>query len=76
MKYPAIRNFINGQFVAAPSARTLDVVSPVDGTHLSTVPMSTAEELKKAKSWCITHDVSEAFEEEINRVLETINVSS
>ena len=35
-----------------------------------------ADELKKAKSWCITHDVSEAFEAEINRVLETINVSS
>jgi hypothetical protein len=34
------------------------------------------DELKKAKSWCITHDVSEAFETEINNVLETVNVSS
>ena len=35
-----------------------------------------ANELKKAKNWCITHDVSEAFETEIYHVLENINVSS
>jgi malonate-semialdehyde dehydrogenase (acetylating)/methylmalonate-semialdehyde dehydrogenase len=48
MKYPAIKNFINGAFVAPSSARTLDVISPIDGTLLSTVPMSTNEDLKKA----------------------------
>jgi malonate-semialdehyde dehydrogenase (acetylating)/methylmalonate-semialdehyde dehydrogenase len=48
MKYPAIKNFINGEFVAPVSTRTLDVISPIDGTFLSTVPMSTNEDLKKA----------------------------
>src|SRR4051812_5228397 len=48
MKYPAIKNFINGEFVASTSNRTLDVVSPIDGTFLSTVPMSTQSDLKQA----------------------------
>lgn len=48
MKYPAVRNFINGEFVAVSSAKTLDVISPIDGTPLSTVPMSTATDLNKA----------------------------
>jgi malonate-semialdehyde dehydrogenase (acetylating)/methylmalonate-semialdehyde dehydrogenase len=48
MKYPAIKNFINGEFVAPAGSRTLEVVSPIDGTLLSTVPMSTNEDLKRA----------------------------
>lgn len=48
MKYPAIRNFINGQFVEASISRKLDVISPVDGALLSTVPMSTGRELDVA----------------------------
>src|SRR5882757_7081592 len=48
MKYPAIKNFINGEFVAQASSRTLDVVSPIDGTFLSTVPMSSNSDLKAA----------------------------
>lgn len=48
MKYEAINNFINGQFVKAQGSRTLDVISPIDGNHLSTVPMSTAMDLNKA----------------------------
>jgi malonate-semialdehyde dehydrogenase (acetylating) / methylmalonate-semialdehyde dehydrogenase len=48
MKYPPIRNFINGQFTAASTDRTLDVISPVDGAQLSTVPMSTNDDLKAA----------------------------
>ncbi len=48
MKYPAIKNFINGEFVAPAGSRTLDVVSPIDGTFLSTVPMSMTEDLKRA----------------------------
>ncbi|HWA35350.1 MAG TPA: CoA-acylating methylmalonate-semialdehyde dehydrogenase, partial [Cyclobacteriaceae bacterium] len=48
MKYPAIKNFINGEFVSSASSRALDVVSPIDGTLLSTVPMSTNEDLKRA----------------------------
>ena len=45
MKYPTIQNYINGQFVTPSSARTLPVISPVDGNLLSTVPMSTANDL-------------------------------
>ena len=48
MKYPAISNFINGQFVSTRSTRTLDVISPIDGNPLSTVPMSTMMDLNLA----------------------------
>jgi len=48
MKYPALQNYINGQFIDASSARTLPVISPVDGNHLSSVPMSTAKDLDAA----------------------------
>lgn len=48
MKYPAIQNYINGQFVDSSSSRTLDVISPIDGNLLSTVPMSTAKDLDVA----------------------------
>ncbi|MET0392454.1 MAG: CoA-acylating methylmalonate-semialdehyde dehydrogenase [Chitinophagaceae bacterium] len=48
MQYPPVQNFINGHFVNASSSRTLDVISPVDGTPLSKVPMSTAEDLDSA----------------------------
>ena len=48
MKYPAISNFINGQFVASRTTRTLDVISPIDGNPLSMVPMSTTIDLNLA----------------------------
>lgn len=48
MKYSSIQNYINGQFVNASSARTLPVISPVDGNLLSTVPMSTSKDLNAA----------------------------
>ncbi|MFN8249295.1 MAG: CoA-acylating methylmalonate-semialdehyde dehydrogenase [Ferruginibacter sp.] len=48
MKYAATQNFINGKFVNAGSDRKLDVISPVDGTLLSTVPMSTSKDLDTA----------------------------
>ncbi|MEO7531312.1 MAG: CoA-acylating methylmalonate-semialdehyde dehydrogenase [Sediminibacterium sp.] len=48
MKYPAIQNYCNGQFVNSESSRTMDVISPVDGNSLSTVPMSTAKDLDDA----------------------------
>lgn len=48
MKYAPIQNFINGQFVHASSQRMMDVVSPLDGQQLSTVPMSSAEDLNNA----------------------------
>jgi len=48
MKYAAIQNYINGQFVPASSTLTLPVISPIDGSHLSEVPLSTAKDLDEA----------------------------
>lgn len=48
MKYPLIQNFVNGQPTPSTSARTLDVISPIDGTLLSKVPLSTKADLDKA----------------------------
>jgi malonate-semialdehyde dehydrogenase (acetylating) / methylmalonate-semialdehyde dehydrogenase len=48
MKYSPVQNYINGKFVDASSPRTLDVISPLDGNLLSTVPMSTAKDLDMA----------------------------
>lgn len=50
MKYQKVQNFINGQFVPSSSSRTLDVISPVDGSLLSTVPLSSRNELDTAVS--------------------------
>lgn len=48
MKYTPVHNFINGNFVAPKTSRLLDVVSPVDGELLSSVPMSSLAELNEA----------------------------
>lgn len=48
MKYPAVSNFINGLAATPASSRTLNVVSPLDGILLSTVPLSVAEDLDNA----------------------------
>ncbi len=48
MKYTPIQNYVNGKFVAASTAKKMDVVSPLDGTLLSTVPMSSAKDLDNA----------------------------
>src|SRR5947208_2200113 len=48
MKYAPIQNYINGQFVGAETDQTLAVISPIDGTHLSTVPLSTTTDLDTA----------------------------
>ncbi|MBW4889570.1 CoA-acylating methylmalonate-semialdehyde dehydrogenase [Mucilaginibacter sp. HMF5004] len=48
MKYSPVQNFISGQFTNASTAKNMQVVSPVDGTLLSTVPMSTAADLDVA----------------------------
>lgn len=45
MKYERVTNFYNGEFVDSSSNSDLDVISPIDGNLLSTVPMSTREEL-------------------------------
>ena len=48
MKYTPVQNYINGQFVSANASSTLDVISPLDGVLLSTVPMSASADLDDA----------------------------
>jgi malonate-semialdehyde dehydrogenase (acetylating)/methylmalonate-semialdehyde dehydrogenase len=48
MKYPQLKNFIGGQFVASGSSRKLAIVSPLDGAHLTDVPLSGAVDLQTA----------------------------
>src|SRR5438045_418771 len=48
MKYDRVKNFYNGEFVDSASSDDLDVVSPIDGNLLSSVPMSTTDELGRA----------------------------
>lgn len=48
MKYQPVQNFINGVFVNASSPKAMDVISPLDGALLSTVPMSVATDLDTA----------------------------
>lgn len=48
MKYNPIQNYINGVFVDATTDRSMEVISPVDGNLLSTVPLSSQKELNDA----------------------------
>ena len=48
MKYTPVQNFINGQFVDASTDQTLPVISPLDGTLLSSVPLSAPKDLDAA----------------------------
>jgi malonate-semialdehyde dehydrogenase (acetylating)/methylmalonate-semialdehyde dehydrogenase len=48
MKYPAVQNYIDGKFTNASTKKLLDVISPIDGTQLSTVPMSASKDLDEA----------------------------
>ena len=48
MKYERVKNFYNGEFIESVATNDLDVISPLDGNLLSTVPMSTSDELERA----------------------------
>lgn len=48
MKYSTVKNYINGSFVEATGSRKLDVVSPLNGELISTVPMSEKTDLETA----------------------------
>ena len=48
MKYEKVKNFYNGEFTESNANETLDVVSPIEGNVLSTLPMSTNDELNAA----------------------------
>src|SRR5688572_18366616 len=47
MKYPEVRNWVGGSFVAAPRP-LLDVYDPSSGTVISRVPLSAADEVDAA----------------------------
>jgi malonate-semialdehyde dehydrogenase (acetylating)/methylmalonate-semialdehyde dehydrogenase len=47
MKYPIVKNFISGEF-AEFAGEHADVVSPLDGSRLARVPLSTAAEVATA----------------------------
>lgn len=48
MKYSRVKNYYNGEFIDSVSTEDLEVISPLDGNLLSTVPMSTTDELERA----------------------------
>ncbi len=48
MKYFATQNFIHGKFVDSCSSERLDVISPINGELLSTVPLSLSKDLDTA----------------------------
>ena len=55
---PVIRNYVNGEWVASKSTKTLDVVNPATTEILARVPMSTKEEVDEAIRYA-----KEAYEE-------------
>ncbi len=48
MKYPAIKNYVGGKEISNKTGKHLDVVSPLDGSLLSRVPLSSMEDLDVA----------------------------
>jgi len=48
MKYAPVRNYWNGQDMPASSGNSIPVISPLDGSLLSTVPLSDAGDLDRA----------------------------
>ncbi len=48
MKYSPTKNFIGGQFVDSAGKKAIDIISPCDGTVLSTVTMSNSKDLEAA----------------------------
>ncbi|MEW5843432.1 MAG: CoA-acylating methylmalonate-semialdehyde dehydrogenase [Bacteroidota bacterium] len=47
MKYPALKNFVGGKTVDH-NGSTLEVISPLDGSVISSVPLSNADEVRSA----------------------------
>jgi malonate-semialdehyde dehydrogenase (acetylating)/methylmalonate-semialdehyde dehydrogenase len=48
MKYQKVQNYSGGNFFTPDTKRSLPVISPIDGTHLSDVPMSGRADLDQA----------------------------
>jgi len=59
LKQPTVKNYINGEFIDRDDQRSMDVESPLDGSTISTLPLSTYNDLDMAvkaaqvafKSW-------------------------
>lgn len=48
MKYNRVKNYINGNFTDSSSSKTIDIISPLDGTLLSVMPCSCSSDLNDA----------------------------
>lgn len=48
MKYPEVKNLIAGKLVSSKTNKFLDIISPIDGSVLSKVPLSSKEDLNDA----------------------------
>src|ERR1035437_5071709 len=48
MKYPEVKNYVGGKFIPNTSNKYLDVISPIDGSILSKVPLSSKQDLNEA----------------------------
>ena len=48
MKYPEIKNYVAGKLIPNTTGKFLDVISPIDGSILSKVPLSSKEDLNLA----------------------------
>src|SRR5689334_12128276 len=47
MRRPAVKNYVGGQFTESKN-KSLEVLSPIDGEVISTVPLSSANDLDAA----------------------------
>ena len=50
MKYPEVENYVGGKFIPNKTEKFLEVLSPLDGSLLSRVPLSSKEDLDRAVS--------------------------
>lgn len=48
MKYPEVKNLVAGKFISSTTNKFLDIISPIDGSVLSKVPLSSKEDLNDA----------------------------
>lgn len=48
MKYPEVKNLVGGKFISSSTNKFLEIISPIDGSVLSKVPLSSKEDLNDA----------------------------
>ena len=46
-RFPEVKNYIGGKFVGTVK-KSMDVLSPIDGSVISTVPLSATDDLNSA----------------------------